>query len=150
MGDVFSHFTNDQMWVSPGIGDWIAQLLQDQGLPIAAAVPKEGGLMWTDSWALAKDSKNPELAKEWIRYVASPQGQIKAATLPAFARNIPNMEGWKLLNEEMPEWAKRLRHRFDERNVVDEYKEGNIFARDLPVQQSIEAWSEIWTEFKSG
>jgi spermidine/putrescine transport system substrate-binding protein len=113
-------------------------------------VPKEGGLMWTDSWALAKDSKNPELAKGWIRYVASPQGQIKAATLPAFARNIPNMEGWKLLNEEMPEWAKRLRHRFDERNVVDEYKEGNIFARDLPVQQSIEAWSEIWTEFKSG
>ncbi len=149
MADVFSSFTNEQMWISPGIGDWVAQILQDGGLPIAATVPKEGGLMWSDSWALAKTAKNPELAGEWVRYVASPEGQIRAATLPAFARNIPNKEGWKLLNEEMPEWAARLRHHFDSRNVVDEYNEGHIFARDLPVRQSVEEWSEVWIEFKS-
>jgi spermidine/putrescine transport system substrate-binding protein len=69
--------------------------------------------------------------------------------MPAFARNIPNKEGWKLLNERMPEWATRLRHRFDDRNVIDEYNEGNIFPRALPVRQTIEDWNEVWTEFKS-
>ena len=149
MADVFSSLSNEQMWISPGIGDWVAQILQDSGLPIAATVPKEGGVMWSDSWAVAKTAKTPELAKEWIRYVASPEGQIRAATLPAFARNIPNIEGWKLLNEEKPEWATRLRHHFDSRNVVDEYRDGNIFARGLPVQQTAEEWGEAWTEFKS-
>ena len=149
MADVFSSFTNGEMWISPGIGDWVSQILQAGGLPIAANVPKEGGVMWSDSWAVAKTANTPELAVEWIRYVASPEGQIKAATLPAFARNIPNKEGWKLLNEQMPEWATRLRHQFDSRNIVDEYREGNIFARGLPVQQSAEDWGEAWTEFKS-
>ena len=149
MADVFSSFTNGEMWISPGIGDWVSQILQAGGLPIAANVPKEGGVMWSDSWAVAKTAKTPELAVDWIRYVASPEGQIKAATLPAFARNIPNKEGWKLLNEQMPEWAIRLRHQFDSRNIVDEYREGNIFARGLPVQQSAEEWGEAWTEFKS-
>ena len=149
MADVFSFLSNEQMWISPGIGDWVSQILQDGGLPIAATVPKEGGVMWSDSWALAKTAPTPELGKEWIRYVASPEGQVRAATLPAFARNIPNVEGWKLLNAEKPEWATRLRHHFDERNVVDEYREGNIFARGLPIQQSAEEWGEVWTEFKS-
>jgi spermidine/putrescine transport system substrate-binding protein len=149
MADVFSSLSNEQMWISPGIGDWVAQILQDGGLPIAATVPKEGGVMWSDSWAVAKTAKTPELAKDWIQFVASPEGQIRAATLPAFARNIPNIEGWKLLNAEKPEWATRLRHHFDERNVVDEYREGNIFARGLPIQQSSEEWGEVWTEFKS-
>jgi len=149
MADVFSSFTNGEMWISPGIGDWVSQILQAGGLPIAANVPKEGGVMWSDSWAVAKTANTPELAVDWIRYVASPEGQIRAATLPAFARNIPNKEGWKLLNEQMPEWATRLRHHFDSRNIVDEYREGNIFARGLPVQQSPEEWGEVWTEFKS-
>jgi spermidine/putrescine transport system substrate-binding protein len=53
------------------------------------------------------------------------------------------------LAERSPRWADRLRLRFDQRNVMDEYKEGKIFIRKLPKQQSIEDWNETWTKFKS-
>ncbi len=149
MGDLFSSFPAGDIWVSPGIGDWVAQLLQNDGHPIVGTVPKEGGLMWSDSWAIDKHSNNPELARQWLQYLASPEGQVLCATSPAFWRNIPSKEGWKLLNEKSPEAATRLRHRFDEHNILDEFKEGNILPRGLPVRQSIDIWSEVWNEFKS-
>jgi spermidine/putrescine transport system substrate-binding protein len=149
MAELFSSLSNEQVWVSAGIGDWVTQLLQNQGHPVDTVVPKEGGLMWTDSWTIAKASKKPDLAYAWIGYIASPEGQVLAATLPAFSRNIPNREGWKLLNEQKPEWAKRLRHHFNEPNVIDEYKTGKIFPRALPVKQTIEQWNEAWTVFKN-
>ena len=149
MADLFSSLSNDQAWLVPGIGDWVALLLEDQGHPIKATVPKEGGLQWTESLSIARGAPNPELAREYIRYATSPEGQVRTATLKSYAAAIPSKAGWKLLAERSPQWADRLRLRFDQRNVMDEYKEGKIFIRKLPKQQSIEDWNETWTKFKS-
>ncbi|RLP24024.1 spermidine/putrescine ABC transporter substrate-binding protein [Mesorhizobium sp. YM1C-6-2] len=149
MADLFSSFANGQAWVVPGIGDWVALLLEDQGRPVKAVVPDEGGLQWTESLSIAKGAKNPELAKRYIQYATSPEGQVKTATLSSYAAAIPNKEGWKLMAKEKPEWADRLRLREDQENVMDQYRKGNIFPRKLPVQQSIEVWNETWTEFKN-
>lgn len=149
MADLFSSFANGQAWVVPGIGDWVALLLEDQGRPIKATVPEEGGLQWTESLSIAKGARNPELAKRYIQYATSPEGQIRTATLSSYAAAIPNMEGWKLMAKEKPEWADRLRLRLDQENVMDQYRKGNIFPRKLPVQQPIEVWNETWTEFKN-
>jgi len=149
MADLFSSLSNDQSWVVPGIGDWVTLLLEAQGHPIKSLVPKEGGLQWTESLSIAASAPNPALAKAYIQYATSPEGQVRTATLPAYSAAIPNVEGWNLLAKGKPDWATRLRLRLDQPNVMDEYKEGKIFIRKTPVKQSIEDWNEAWTEFKS-
>ncbi|SEO65968.1 ABC transporter substrate-binding protein [Aquisalimonas asiatica] len=149
MSGVFSMLTDGTASVVPGVGDWVAFLLQEDGIPVASAVPEEGGLQWTESLSIANGAQNPDLARAFIQYMTSPEGQVKTARLPAYAASIPNRKGWELLNEDYPDAAKSLRHTFDDRNVIDEYRDGLISLRRLPAQQNIELWNDAWTEFKS-
>jgi len=146
---VFSQLTNGESWVMPGVGAWAALLLENDGVPIKAMVPKEGGLQWTESLSIAANSKNKDLARQLIQYLVSPEGQVREATKASYWASIPNKAGWKKLNQDMPKAAERLEHTFDKRNVMDEFKEGKIFIRGVPAQQSIEDWNEAWTEFKN-
>lgn len=149
MADVFSMMTNGTAAIIPGIGDWVTLLLQKDGVPVDAIVPEEGGLQWTESLSICSDSPKKDLAKAFIQYMTSPEGQVRTALLPSYSASIPNRQGWELLNEEHPEDARALRMTFDERNVMDEYAEGKINIRKIPVQQDIEVWNDAWTEFKS-
>jgi spermidine/putrescine transport system substrate-binding protein len=149
MAAVFSNLTNGTAAVIPGIGDWITLLLSKNGVPVAATVPSEGGIQWTESLSICASSPKKDLAKAFIQYMASPEGQVRTARLPAYWASIPSKAGWERLNAEFPADAKTLRHTFTARNVMDEYKEGKIFIRKTPVKQSIETWNEAWTEFKS-
>lgn len=146
---VFSQLTNEESWVMPGVGAWAALLLENDGVPIKAVVPKEGGLQWTESLSIPSSSQKKDLAVKLIQYLTSPEGQVREATKSAYWASIPNKEGWKLLNETMPEAAERLEHTFDKRNVMDEFKDGKIHIRGVPAQQDIEDWNEAWTEFKN-
>lgn len=146
---VFSQLTNEESWVMPGVGAWAALLLEKDGVPIKAMVPKEGGLQWTESLSIASSSQKKDLAVQLIQYLSSPEGQVREATKSAYWASIPNKAGWKKLNEDMPEAAVLLEHTFDQRNVMDEFKEGKIFVRGVPAQQSIEDWNEAWTTFKN-
>ena len=146
---VFSQLTNEEFWVMPGVGAWAALLLENDGVPVKAMVPKEGGLQWTESLSIAANSKKKDLATKLIQYLVSPEGQMREATKASYWASIPSKAGWKKLNADMPKAAVRLEHTFDKRNVMDEFKEGKIFIRDIPTQQSIEDWNEAWTEFKN-
>ncbi len=146
---VFSQLTNEESWVMPGVGAWAALLLEKGGVPIKAVVPKEGGLQWTEMLSVSANSGKKDLAKKFIQYMTSAEGQVKEATKAAYWASIPNKAGWKLLNEKNPEAAEKLEHKLDARNVMDELKEGKIFVRDVPKQQPIETWNEAWTEFKN-
>jgi spermidine/putrescine transport system substrate-binding protein len=149
MADQFAALTNGSAGVIPGIGDWVVLLLQKEGVPVAASVPDEGGIQWTESMSVVKSSPKKDLAKAFIQYAASPEGQFRSARLPSYWASIPNKKGWDLMIKEAPEDAKKLRHTFDARNVMDEYKDGKISIRQIPVQQDIEEWNDIWSEFKS-
>ena len=74
---------------------------------------------------------------------------MKVALKSSYMGSIPNKAGWKLMNETNPNGADILRHRFDQRNVMDEYADGKIALRQLPEQQSIDDWSEVWNEYKN-
>jgi spermidine/putrescine transport system substrate-binding protein len=149
MASMFSMLTNGTAAVIPGIGDWVVDLLKRDGVPVAAVVPEEGGLQWTESLSIASGSSNKDLAKAFIQYMSSPEGQVRTARLPAYTASIPNRKGWELMNEQYPEDATMLRHTFTERNVMDEYADGLINLRRLPVQQDIGVWNDIWSEFKA-
>jgi spermidine/putrescine transport system substrate-binding protein len=149
MAAVFSNLTNGTAAVIPGVGDWITLLLSKNGVPVAATVPAEGGIQWTESMSICASSPKKDLAKAFIQYMASAEGQVRTARLPAYWASIPSKAGWERLNAEFPADAKTLRHTLTARNVMDEYKEGKIFIRKTPVKQSIETWNEAWTEFKS-
>jgi spermidine/putrescine transport system substrate-binding protein len=69
--------------------------------------------------------------------------------MPAYNASIPSRAGWVRLNEDAPDHARLLRHTFEDRNVMDEFADGKIHIRRTPVQQPVEDWTDVWTDFKS-
>jgi len=145
----FSMLSQGEAWVMPGTGAWLTLMLKKENVPVDDIVPDEGGLQWSEAMGIAKTSNKKDLAKAFVQYMASAEGQMRIAIKPAYSGSIPNKAGWTLLNEQHPDWAKLLLHQFDQRNVMDEYKEGKIYIRDLPKQQSLTEWNDAFTEFKN-
>ncbi|HXH04486.1 MAG TPA: extracellular solute-binding protein [Candidatus Competibacteraceae bacterium] len=148
-GGTFSSLKNGQVHAMCGIGDWITGVLQRAGAPVKTVIPDEGGLQWTESYCIGKGARNAQLAKQFIQYITSPEGQVKSAMMEAYPALIPNKKGWELLNKLHPEEAKRQEMVLGQRNVMDYIREGLIQWRELPVQQSLEDWNGFWSEYKS-
>ena len=149
MADTFSSLTNGDAAIIPGVGDWITQLLAADGVPVASWVPKEGGVQWTESMCIGKGSAKQDMAKQFIQYMTSPEGQALSAVMPAYNASVPSKAGWEFLNANMPDDAARLRMTFEDNNVMDDYAAGKINIRKTPVQQEIEDWTDVWTDFKA-
>lgn len=149
IADIFSSLRNGQAHLIPGIGEWITLGLRMDGAPVDTILPEEGGIQWTESLSIVKGTPKKDLARKFIQYTASPRGQVLQATKADNKKSIPSVAGWKLLNETMPDQAEILRMQFDKPNVMDEWKKGRIHFRQLPVQQSIEDWNDVWSELKS-
>jgi spermidine/putrescine transport system substrate-binding protein len=150
IADIFSGFANGTIWAQPGGGDWSALLLQAEGDPIGYAVPQEGAAAWTETLSIVKGTKNLDAAKEFVKYVVSPEGQGLNAILPSYQATVPSQAGWVYLQENYPEWAERLNMTsLESPNALDPYREGRISIRLLPTEQTIEEWQDAWTEFKS-
>ncbi|MBM7067211.1 PotD/PotF family extracellular solute-binding protein [Actibacterium sp. 188UL27-1] len=149
MADTFSSLTNGDASIIPGVGDWITQLLAADGVPVDSWVPKEGGVQWTESMSIGKGSAKQDMAKQFIQYMTSPEGQALSAVMPAYNASIPSKAGWEHLNANMPDDAKRLRMTFEDNNVMDDYAEGKINIRKTPIQQEIEDWTDVWADFKA-
>jgi spermidine/putrescine transport system substrate-binding protein len=145
----FSMLSQAEAWIMPGTGAWLTLLLKKDGVPVDDIVPDEGGLQWSECMGIAAASGKKDLAKLFLQYMASPEGQVRVAIKPAYSGSIPNKAAWTLLNERHPDWAELLLHKFDARNVMDEYAEGKIFIRDLPKQQTLAEWNDAFTEFKN-
>ena len=149
IADLFGVFANEEIWIQPAGGGWTALLLEAEGHPIKASVPKEGAIQWTETLGIFKDAQNKDQAKEFIHYAIGPRGQLQTAILPAYQAEIPNTAGWELIAQEQPDWVDRLDLSTQSPNILDLYSEGIISIRKLPVQQSIEDWNDAWTEFKA-
>jgi len=148
-GGTFSSLQNGQMLAMAGIGDWITGTLEKNGAKVRSVIPEEGGLQWTESFSIGKGSAKADLAKQWIQYVTSAQGQVKSATMAAYPALIPNEAGWELLAKEDPAEAKRQGMVLgDPNNVVEMIRKGRIKYRQLPIQQSLEDWNDFWSDYK--
>lgn len=148
-GGTLSALKTEQVHAMLGIGDWITGLLARDGGPFKTIVPEEGGLQWSECLCVGKGTEKADLATKFLQYMASPKGQVKAATMKAYPAMIPNREGWKLLAKVNHESARRQGMLFDEHNVMDIIRDGRIHARQLPVQQSLQDWNSFWQQYKN-
>src|SRR3546814_14299618 len=112
------------MLVLAGIGDWITGALERDGAKVRTVIPEEGGLQFTESFSIGKGSTKADLAKQWIQYITSPEGQVKSANMAAYPCLIPSKKGWELLAKKTPKEAKRTRmllNRSAQRRVGKEF-----------------------------
>ena len=54
-----------------------ARAANQKGLPMKFVVPKEGGIGWIDTWCIAKDAPNRDLAYKWLDFMISPEFFVK-------------------------------------------------------------------------
>jgi spermidine/putrescine transport system substrate-binding protein len=146
---IFDSFANGGAMVVPGTGEWMVGLLQRDGHNIRASVPKEGAIIWTESASIVKGTNKQELAKEFIRYLVSPEGQRRLMLKSSYMASGPSKPAWELLNEENLDEARMINMDLSEANLLDDYRAGRILLRELPTHQSSEEWQDVWTEFQS-
>lgn len=63
-----------------GGGEWVTAGLARENPALDFAIPKEGGILWSQSLAMFETSKKKDLALKFIQYVMSPEGQARLAT----------------------------------------------------------------------
>lgn len=149
-GGTFSSLKNGEMHAMCGIGDWITGVLERDGAKVTSVVPEEGGLQWTESYCIGKGSKHTEIANKFIQYLLSAEGQVKSASMVAYPANCVTKPGLALLQKENESEAVRS-GQIDgaDNNPIKLINDGRIQYRDIPVQQSLEDWNDVWSEYKS-
>lgn len=148
-GGTFNGLKNGEMLAMAGIGDWITGVLEKDGAKVASVVPKEGGIQWTESWSIGKGTKNADIAKKFIQYMLSPEGQVHSARMAAYPGFAITKGGRKALNEKDPKEAQRTGQVDGAANdPVTLIKDGRIKYRGVPQQQSLEVWNDFWSEYK--
>lgn len=114
------------------------------GKQIEMAYPKEGVVLWVDSWFIPVSADNVELAHEFINLALDPEIQAKVATA---VNQCPTSQ--KAVAHLSPEALKR----------VDYSKVDELFAVGLPGIPPLKAeeghanyedWVDAWQEFKAG
>jgi spermidine/putrescine transport system substrate-binding protein len=63
-----------------GGGEWVTAGIAKENPDLDFSIPKEGAVLWSQSLAMFKESKNKDMAMKFIQYVMSPEGQARLAT----------------------------------------------------------------------
>jgi spermidine/putrescine transport system substrate-binding protein len=146
----FNGLKNGEILAMVGIGDWVTGVLERDGATVASNVPKEGGIQWTESYSIGKGSQKQDLAKKFIQYILSPDGQVRTASMVAYPGFAVTNAGMKRLQEVNPKEAARTGQiEGAPNNPVTLIQEGRIHYRGIPLQQSLEEWNEFWQEYKN-
>jgi spermidine/putrescine transport system substrate-binding protein len=149
-GGTFNSLKNGEMHAMCGIGDWITGVLEKDGAPVASTIPTEGGIQFTESYSIGKDSQKADMARDFIQYMLSPAGQVKSAQMAAYPGFCVTKAGRAALIEADPAEAERS-HQIEgmANDPIALINEGRIHYRDIPQQQSLEDWNDFWSEYKN-
>ncbi|MCA3560770.1 MAG: spermidine/putrescine ABC transporter substrate-binding protein [Aestuariivirga sp.] len=97
-----------------GGGEWVTAGIAKENPNLDFSIPKEGAVLWSQSLAMFKDSKNKDAALKFIQYILSPEGQARLATsscywgMPANAKAALDDDQKKILRfDEQPGFLKR-------------------------------------------
>jgi spermidine/putrescine transport system substrate-binding protein len=146
--DLVNAMINENIWAAP-VGDLDLSLITEGFDNFSSTVPDEGSIRWNEGAALCADSRNKDLAQEWIRYMSRPDVQARLAYTRAFKARSPNLNVVNYWDEEQrellgyvpdPDAPGRLK--------VEALIERSV-PRNLPVQQDELVWQSAYNEFKT-
>ena len=149
VGAVFSDFStmlaslaSEQIWIVVSGGDWVGAALKFQGHPIAWSIPKEGGIIWSECLTIPTDSRNPDLAKQYIQYMATGKAQSLLTWRQANTSQVPNTDAWRFMTDKQ----KAALQITNEQDALGLLSRASV--RQLPASPPEERWQEAWQQFK--
>ena len=86
-----------------GGGEWLTAVLAEEQPNLTWTIPKEGAVRWAQSIGVVEGSENPDLAVEFIKYIASPEGQARLATSSCFWGMPANAKAGDVLTDAQKE-----------------------------------------------
>ena len=131
-------FKSGTAWIMAAGADANAYSLRDNG-SIAWSIPREGGIMWTESLGLVKNSKNRDGAVKLIQYLQSAEGQVRLARRSMYISSPPSLTALSMLSEE----ERRLR-KSASRAELDQNL-SRVVVRSLPSDEK--AWKDAYERF---
>lgn len=120
-----------------GGGEWLTAVLAAENPNLDWTIPSQGAVRWAQSIGVLKDSTQPDLALEFVKYIVSPEGQARLATASCY---------WG-----MPSNQKAGEHLTDEQKAVLRWNDQPDFlARaqlyPIPDAATDTAMQDMWTE----
>jgi spermidine/putrescine transport system substrate-binding protein len=141
--ELTSAVANDQVWIVPGCGEWIAAIVKEQGKPVDWAVPKTGGQMWIEALAMPNDAPHPDVAKLYIQWMQTPEAQKLKSERKAYNCNVPNIRAYDLMSKAHKD-ALKIHNESEAVALVNK-----LAIRRLPAQQPETQWQDAWQKFKA-
>ncbi|PWW01364.1 spermidine/putrescine-binding protein [Hoeflea marina] len=126
---------------------WSGDILQardraaeaDQGVKVEYVIPKEGALMWFDSFAIPADAKHVEEAHEFLNYMMKPEVAAKASNYVYYANG--NLASKEFLNEDVIG---------DAAIYPDEATFGRLYSTSPKDQRTQRVLTRAWTKIVTG
>ena len=147
--DITNAFINESVIAGP-VGDWLIQnAIADGQSQFAAVVPKEGAIRWSEGATVAADSKNPDLALEWVKYMSTPEVQARLANAKAYKGLAPNLKAIDYLSDAEKSLLGYIPDPDNAGKTIVDMQLERTRARQLPVQQPEQAWQDFYNEFKT-
>jgi spermidine/putrescine transport system substrate-binding protein len=142
--EVINDLRIGESWVVPGIGEWAAAVLAEEGRQIDWVVPDEGGIMWVEAFAIAATSRQRSLAEAFISAARTPESLARLAWRKAYHSQVTRTEAYHHLSQEQRNLLKA-----NDLNGLQQLAE-RLAVRKLPGPRTTERdWLEVWTHFKS-
>lgn len=121
-----------------GGGEWAVAVMQAEDPNMDWVLPDQGGILWSQSLAVFKDSKKKDLAVEFVKYVMSPEGQARLATSSCFWGMPANAKAGALLTD-----AQKKGLRWDEQEKF----QANSHRYFIPDAELDAKMLDVWAEF---
>ena len=126
----------------------IANVAQDEKVPVEAILPDEGSTGWSDTWMVGSTSEHKNCAYAWMNHITSPEANAAAAEY--FGESPGNPKACNLTAD-----AKFC----ETYHAGDEDYASNIWYWTTPIEQCLDGrtdvkctdygrWTQAWTEVK--
>jgi spermidine/putrescine transport system substrate-binding protein len=83
-----------------GGGEWLTAVLAAEQPYLTWTIPDQGAVRWAQSIGVLEASENKELALEFVKYIAGPEGQARLATSSCFWGMPANAKAGEHLTDE--------------------------------------------------
>jgi len=147
--DINNAFINGNIVAGP-VGDWvILGAIAEGKTDFAAVVPQEGAIRWSEAAAVCADSKNKDLALEWVKYMSLPKTQAALANAKAYKGIALNKNAVNSMDQKTKDLLGYIPDPEAPGKLIVETNVARTRARQLPVNQPEKAWQDIYNQFKT-